>query len=181
MADFTFPDVGIRSMTTRLRAVTAISTSPFTFDQQVYEHQGVRWEAEITLPPLKRDEAKQVEAFLAGLRGQAKTFSLGNPLHDADATGTITSGTKNATNVTGTLGGAVAGDYFEISGNLYMITNIDSTTFDIMPPLRTTISSATTLDFSAPKGTWRLSSNDIDWSINKAGIYGFTFACVEAI
>lgn len=176
-----FPNVGFQKMTMRLKSATQISTSPFTFDQQVHQHQGVRWEAEVTLPPLNRAAAKEVEAFFASLRGQAGTFTMGNPLHDVTATGTITSGTQNATTVTGTLGGAVAGDYFEVDGALYIITGIDSTTFDIMPPLRTAISSTTSLDFSLPKGSWRLSSNDIEWDIDQSSFYSFTFACVEAI
>ena len=176
-----FPNVGFTSMTMRLRSATAISKSPFTYDQQVYQHQGVCWEAEVTLPPLKRSDAKQVEAFFASLRGQANTFTMGNPLHNTTATGSITSGSAGATTVTGTTTGAVVGDYFEISGALYILTSIDSTTIDIMPPLRTAISTSTSLDFTLPKGTWRLASNEIDWNINQASLYGFTFACVEAI
>lgn len=176
-----FPNVGFTSMTMRLTSSTAISTSPFTYDQQVYEHQGVRWEAEVTLPPLTRSEAKEVEAFFASLRGQSGTFTMGNPLHNETATGVITSGSRNSTTVTATVGGATVGDYFEVNGNLYIITAIGSTTIDIMPPLRTAISTTTSLDFTFPKGTWRLASNDIDWNINRAGLYGFTFACVEAI
>lgn len=183
MADFTFPDIGFTSMTMRLVSATAISTSPFTFDQQTYEHQGVRWEAEVKLPPLKRSEAKQMEAFFAQLRGQAKTFSMGNPLHNVSGgSGSITNGAKGATNVTGTVNSSVeVGDYFEVGGALYILTAENVGTLDIMPPLRTAITTSTTLDFSLPTGTWRLASNDIDWSINKAGLYGFTFACVEAI
>lgn len=183
MADFDFPNIGFQSMTMRLRSATAISTSPFTFDQQTYEHQGVRWEAEVTLPPLKRSEAKAAEAFFAQLRGQAKTFSMGNPLHNVSGgSGSITDGAKGATNVTGTVNSSVeVGDYFEVGGALYILTAENASTLDIMPPLRTAISSSTALDFTLPKGEWRLASNDIDWNINKAGIYGFTFACVEAI
>ena len=176
-----FPSIGFTSMTMRLRSATSISQSPFTYDQQTYQHQGVRWEAEVQLPPLKRSDAKQVEAFFAALRGQANTFTLGNPIHNTTATGTITAGTKGATTVTGTTTGAVAGDYFEIGGALYIITDIEAASFDIMPPLRTAISTSTTLDFTLPKGTWRLASNEIGWSINEASLYGFTFACVEAI
>lgn len=176
-----FPNVGFQDMTMRLRSATSISQSPFTYDQQVYQHQGVRWEAEVTLPPLKRSDAKQVEAFFAALRGQANTFTLGNPLHNTTATGTITAGTKGATTVTGTTAGAVTGDYFEIGGALYIITDKTSSTIDIMPPLRTAITTSTTLDFTLPVGTWRLASNEIGWNINSASLYGFTFACVEAI
>lgn len=176
-----FPDIGFTSMTMRLRSATAVSSSPFTYDQQVYQHQGVCWEAEVTLPPLKRSQAKELEAFFAALRGQGGTFTMGNPLHDSDATGTITSGSRNSISVTGTVGGAEAGDYFETNGVLYMITSIDGSTINIMPPLRTAISAATTMNFSLPKGSWRLASNEIDWNINRAGLYSFTFACVEAI
>ena len=176
-----FPNIGFTSMTMRLRSATSISTSPFTFDQQVYQHQGVRWEAEVTLPPLKRSDAKQVEAFFASLRGQGSTFTMGNPLHNATATGSITSGTRNATTVTGSVTGAVVGDYFEINGVLYILTDIGASTIDIMPPLRTAITASTSMDFTLPKGTWRLASNEIEWNINQASLYGFTFACVEAI
>ena len=175
-----FPNVGIQSMTMRLRSATAISQSPFTYDQQVYQHQGVRWEAEVTLPPMKRADAKQLEAFFASLRGQANTFTLGNPLHNTTATGTAT-GAINATTVTGSFTGAVAGDYFEINSALYIVTEVNSSSsIDIMPPLRVAASSAA-LDFTLPKGTWRLASNEIGWSINQASLYGFTFACIEAI
>jgi len=176
-----FPDVGFQNMTMRLVSATSISTSPFTYDQQTFQHPGVRWEAEVTLSPLKRADAKEVEGFFAALRGQGNTFTMGNPLHNTTATGTITSGTKNATTVTGTVSGAVVGDYFEIGGALYIITGKTASTLDIMPPLRTAISASTSLDFTKPKGTWRLASNDIGCNIDTAGLYGFTFACVEAI
>ena len=176
-----FPSVGFTSMTMRLRSATSISQSPFTYDQQTYQHQGVRWEAEVQLPPLKRSDAKQVEAFFAALRGQANTFTMGNPIHNTTATGSITSGSAGATTVTGSTSGVVAGDYFETGSALYIVTGISGSSIDIMPPLRSAISSSTPMDFTLPKGTWRLASNDIGWSINEASLYGFTFACVEAI
>ena len=176
-----FPNVGFTSMTMRLRSATAVSQSPFTYDQQTYQHQGVRWESEVQLPPLKRSDAKQVEAFFAALRGQANTFTLGNPIHNTTATGSITSGSAGATTVTGSTSGVVAGDYFETGSALYIVTGISGSSISIMPPLRSAISSSTPMDFTLPKGTWRLATNDIGWSINQASLYGFTFACVEAI
>lgn len=181
-ADFSFPSVGIQSMTMRLRSATAMSSSPFTFDQQVYEHPGVRWEAEIKLPPLKRSDAKAVEAFLAGLRGVSKTFSLGNPLHTTTATGSISAVTANSTSATGSFSNVDPGDYFQLGDHLYIVTAVTSgTAITIMPPARQTISTSTTLDFTLPKGIWRLASNEIDWNIDQASFYGFTFACVEAL
>lgn len=181
-ADFSFPNVGIQSMTMRLRSATAMSSSPFTFDQQVYEHPGVRWEAEIKLPPLKRSDAKAVEAFLAGLRGVSKTFSLGNPLHTTTGTGSISAVTANSTSATGTFSNVDPGDYFQLGDHLYIVTAVTSgTAITIMPPARQTISTSTALDFTLPKGIWRLASNEIDWNIDQASFYGFTFACVEAL
>lgn len=177
----TFPTVGIRSMTMRLRSAVAMSQSPFTFDQQVYQHQGVVWEAEITLPPLKQSDAKAVEAFLARCRGMKETFMLGNPLHNIVATGAITSASIGDTTVTGTLTGAGVGDYFQINNSLHIITALGSGEFEIMPPMRDAVSVSTSLDFSLPKGEWRLATNEVNWSINEASIYGFTFPIIEAL
>lgn len=174
--------VGIQSMTMRLRSAVAMSESPFTYDQQVYQHQGVRWEAEVSLPPMTRAQAKAYEAFFAGLRGMSETFTMGNPLHTTTATGTIVSAASGATTLTVTSSGIAAGDYFEVNDELHIVTEVTSnTSIKIMPPIRTAITVGTTMDFTLPVGTWRLASNEIGWNINEASIYGFTFACVEAI
>ena len=54
-------------------------------------------------------------------------------------------------------------------------------TLNFQPPLRETIASGTVCDFTLPKSLWRMTSNDIGWSINEASIYGFSFAIVEAL
>lgn len=175
--------VGIQSMTMRLRSAVAMSSSPFSYDQQVFQHQGVRWEAEVTLPPMTRAQAKEYEAFFASLRGMATTFTMANPLHTTTGTGTISSGSVGDTSITAsTTATIVAGDYFEVNDRLYIITERTSASaIKIMPPLRDAISIGTTMDFTLPAGTWRLATNEIGWSINEASIYGFTFACVEAL
>jgi len=178
----TFPTtVGIQSMTMRLRSVTAMTESPFTYDQQVFSHPAVRWEAEVTLPPMTQAQAKEYEGFFAGLRGVKETFTMGNPLHSVSVTGSIT-GTANTTQVTEAFSGAFAvGDYFSLSNRLHIITEIvNSTTINIMPPLRADATSAA-VDFTLPVSTWRLASNEIGWSINEASLYGFSFACIEAL
>lgn len=176
-----FPNIGFTNMTMRLCSATAMTKSPFTFDQQVFQHQGVYWEAEVSLPPLQRSDAKQVEAFFAALRGQGGTFTMGNPIHTSSGQGNLT-GTVGATTVTvASFSNAVAGDYFQIGTSLHIITEVNSaTSLDIMPPLRATVTSSS-MDFTLPKGSWRLASNEIEWSINRASLYGFTFACVEAL
>ena len=169
-------------MTMRLRSAVAMSESPFTYDQQVYQHPGVRWEAEVSLPPMTRSQAKEYEGFFAGLRGMSGTFTMGNPLHNTTATGTIISASSGDTTLSVTSSGIAVGDYFEVNDELHIVTEVvSSSSVKIMPPIRTAITVGTTMDFTYPVGTWRLASNEIGWSIDAASIYGFSFACIEAI
>ena len=184
-----FPSVGIQKMSMRLRRVVAIAESPFTLDTQVYTHQGARWEAEISLPPLKHGstEAKSVEAFIVGLKGREGTFTFGNPLH----TSTLSNNTVSSAAVraeTFELGSGTvavpAGTYFELNSYLYMVTEdkaANEATLKFQPPLRSAVTSSLVVKYNLPKSLWRMASNDVGWSINEASIYGFSFACVEAL
>ena len=176
-------------MSMRLRRVVAVAESPFTLDTQVYTHQGARWEAEISLPPLKHGstEAKSVEAFIVGLKGREGTFTFGNPLH----TSTLSNNTVSSAAVraeTFELGSGTvavpAGTYFELNSYLYMVTEdkaANEATLKFQPPLRSAVTSSLVVKYNLPKSLWRMASNDIGWSINEASIYGFSFACVEAL
>jgi len=198
----TFPDVGIRAMNIRARTVVGISSSPFTGQQQVYKHQGEWWEAEVTLPPMKRATAEQVTAFLIKMKGRYGTFLLGDPantsprgvgtgtplVYGADQTGSslITDGWTVST--TGIL---KAGDWIQLgSGStttLHKIlddANSDASgiaTLEIFPSLRSSPADNAQITKSSPKGIWRLSSNEMSWNIDEASVYGITFACVEAL
>jgi hypothetical protein len=183
----TFPSVGIQNMSMRLRRVVSVDESPFTLDTQTHVHQGAKWEAEVSLPPLSHAEARSVEAFIIALKGQSGTFYFGNPLH----TGTVSNNGCNSASIraeslTLTSGAQAipAGTYFEINNYLYITTEDKaggSTTLNFQPPLRIAITSNQPVDFSLPKSTWRMTSNEIGWSINEASMYGFTFACCEAL
>ena len=182
-----FPSVGIQNMSMRLKRVVAVSESPFTLDTQVYTHQGARWEAEISLPPLSHAEARSVEGFIVGLIGREGTFTFGNPLHTSTATATLSAqATIRSETLTTTLGGSAvsAGTYFQLGSYLYIVTADKSSgagTLSFQPPLRETIASGQACDFTLPKSLWRMASNDVGWSINEASIYGFSFACEEAL
>ena len=170
----------------RLKRSVAVSESPFSFDQQAYEHQGARWECEVTLPPLNYAEAKAVQAFIVGLKGRSGTFTFGSPLHTSTTTASVASAAIRAESFTTTAGsGAIAaGDYFQLGDYLYMATANKSSGANVLsfqPPLRAAVTTTTALDFILPKSLWRLSSNDIGWSVDAASIYGFTFAFVEAL
>jgi hypothetical protein len=55
-----------------------------------------------------------------------------------------------------------------------------ATDLEIWPALRKSRSSAAA-DLTSPVGVFRLASNDIQWSVNEASIYGMSFSAMEAI
>lgn len=182
-----FPNVGIQSMSMRLRRVVAVAESPFTLDTQVYTHQGARWEAEISLPPLTHAEAKSIEGFIVGLKGREGTFTFGNPLDTSTLSdNTVSSAAIRAESFTLGSGTAAvsAGTYFELNSFLYLVTSdkaAGATTLNFQPPLRSAVTSSLVVKYNLPTTTWRMSANDVGWSINEASIYGFSFSCVEAL
>ena len=52
-----------------LQRQVGINSSPFTGNQQVYEHSMALWKAVVTLPPMKRDQAGQWHSFFMKLHG----------------------------------------------------------------------------------------------------------------
>jgi hypothetical protein len=54
-------------------------------------------------------------------------------------------------------------------------------TLELFPRIRTSPSDDAAITVSSPKGIWRLASNQMEYSIDEASIYGITFACIEAI
>jgi len=190
-----------------LRAVNSvgISSSPFTFKQQVIAHSGQRWEAEVTLPALSRADAEDWVAFLVALKGSKGTFLLGDP------NGTTARGTASATPGTPVVNGAdqtgdtltidgctasatgylKAGDYIQLNGGsaatLHKVladitTNASGqATLDLWPHIRNAPADGLTVSLGIAQGLFRLSSNEINWSIDVAAKYGISFAAVEAI
>lgn len=187
------------------RNVVGVSTSPFSFKQQVYQYQGQRWEADITLPPMNRDDAEQWVSFLMKLYGQKGTFLLGDPLGGtARGSASTAAGTpvvNGASQTGGTLaidglpasatGYLKAGDYIQLgsgaTAQLYKVLNdADSngsgqTTLDIWPNLRSSPADGSTVVVSNAKGVFRLGSNETIWNINKLSLYGIVFGAVESL
>ena len=48
----------VAEITLIARNVVGVSTSPFTFKQQTYQFSGQRWEVDIKLPIMQRDNAE---------------------------------------------------------------------------------------------------------------------------
>ena len=192
----------IRSI--ELRAVNAVaySRSPFTFAGQAFAYAGQMWQADVTLPPMKRADAEQWVAWLVSLRGSLGTFLLGDPLGCVArgvATGTPLikggsqiGGTINIDGATsGVTGWLKAGDYVQIgsggTARLHKVlqdANSDGSgnvTLELWPHVRTAPADNAAVTVSSAKGLFRLASNEQAWSINEASIYGITFSAMEAV
>ncbi len=189
----TFPTINgktiVEDLTMRLVQSAAVTTSSTSFVQQVQDFGTARWEAEITIRPLDFDEARAFQAFIAGLRGVAKTFRFGDPQQTytsnvpvctaSSSVGSHTIGITNSSNHV-----LKAGSHVSILGRLYVVLEDApanaTTSCEIMPPLRDTITSQT-LDVTYPSSVWRLASNDVEWRVGRESLHSFTLACVEAI
>lgn len=175
-----------------LSAINAVaySRSPFTFSGQAHAYAGEMWSADITLKPMREADAEAWSAWLTALRGQFGTFLLGNPFRNSPrgtATSATVTGVAGARTVSVAMTGTLkAGDYFQIgagtSSRLYKVLEdaSGSGTIEIWPSLRAA-ASGTSMDLSNPVGAFRLSSNEVSWSVNNLAVYGITFGAVEAI
>lgn len=195
---------GIRNIELRATNAVAYSRSPFTFSGQAHAYAGKAWQADITLPPMKRTNAEQWIAFLLSLKGQLGTFYLGDPractplgsARDADTilvNGAVSSGdTINIDSAPASQTDYLkAGDYMQIgtttSRQLFkVLTNVDTNgsgqaTVDVWPNVRTTISNNSAVTVQSAKGIFRLITNEQAFSINEASIYGITFGAIEAV
>ena len=183
----------IRSIDLTTRNAIAVSRSPFTYAEQVHSYSGQQWEATVTLKPMVRQAAEAWLAFLVSLRGQYGTFLLGDPggysLQSAAApsSATITGSAGSGSLTVAMTGTITAGDYIQIGGSssatLHKVleTKENNGTLEVWPFLRVNHDSATSLVLTNPRGRFRLSSNETNWSLNELRHYGITFAAMEVI
>lgn len=203
MTNYALPShTGIQSVVFRMASRNAISTSPFTFQQQVIAHQGQRWEVDVTLPPMKHSDARIWLAWLAKLDGTLNTFNIGDPLGasaqgPAGGTPLVAGASQTGTSInidgctSSQTGWLKAGDYIQIGSaadaRLYMVTDDVNTnasgeaTINIWPQIRTAPSDNASIIVSNSVGTFRLSSDSSTWSADKASIYGIQFSGVGVV
>lgn len=180
----------ISSITFAASNAVAYSMSPFTFQGEAHAYPGEMWQADVSLKPMREDDAEAWSAFLTSLRGQFGTFYLGNPFRNSPrgtATSATITGSAGDRSVSVTMTGTLkAGDYLSLgtgtSTRLYkvLVDQDGSGTLEIWPALREAASSSSA-DLSSPVGTFRLATNSVDWSVSNLAIYGITFAAIEAV
>ena len=196
--------IGIAQIELRAINAVAVSRSPFTFSTQVHAYSGQSWQADVTLPSIRRDLAEEWVAWLISLKGQFGTFYLGDPnavTPRGSARDTDTILVNGATSSGNTLaidsapasrtGYLKAGDYMQVgtgtSRQLFKVLADVNTngsgqaTVDIWPDVRTTIANNAAVTVENTKGIFRLASNEQAFSINEASIYGITFGAMEAL
>ena len=198
----TLPTVtGITTQNWGMERVVAVTESPFTNQEQIFEHEGAQWKATFTLPPMKKESAAVWLAFLMSLRGRRGTFKIGDQDRktiQGTATGTVlvngASQTGNAINLDGFTASRanvfLAGDYIQINSYLYMVSaNVTANgsgeaTVYVEPSLRTgieAINDNTTVVYSNTTTLMRLDNNELNWDTDKVSVYGISFACSEAL
>jgi hypothetical protein len=195
---------GIAQIELRATNAVAYSRSPFTFAGQAHAYAGKAWQADVTLPSMKREDAERWVAWLISLKGQLGTFYLGDPaattpLGSARDTDTILVDGAVSSGDTIAIDSAPAsqtdylkaGDYMEIgtgvNRQLFKVLNdVDtdgtgSATVDVWPNVRTSIADGAAVTVQSAQGIFRLASNEQSFSINEASIYGITFGAIEAV
>jgi len=202
----TFPThTGVSSVNLIARNVIGQTSSPFTMATQTYQFQGARWEADISLPPMKRDDAEVWIAFFMKLYGSVGSFLLGDPNgatprgSAATAAGTpVVNGasqTGNNLNIDGLPASATgylkAGDYIQLgsgaAARLYkVLDDVNSNAsgqaaLTIWPDLRSSPADGASVVVSSAKGLFHLSTPVTDWQINNAGFYKLTFGAIEKL
>ena len=199
----TLPTVtGARSVNLRAINAVTLSQSPFTYAAQSQAFSGQMWAADVSLPPMKRSDAAVWVSWLVSLRGQYGTFLMGDPLcatAQGEAGGTPLVNGASQTGEDLIIDGCTlnqtdwlkAGDYIQLgsgaSSTLHQVTaDVDTdgsgnATISLWPHVRTAPDDNAAITVSSPVGRWRLDSNQSEWSINEAAIYGISFSAMEAI
>lgn len=193
---------GIRSIDMRAINAVAYEQSPFTFAGQAQASAGQMWAADVTLPPMKRADAAAWIAWLISLRGQFGTFLMGDhaaATAQGTPTGTPLVNGSSQTGATLNIDGCTtsvtnwlkSGDYIQLgSGSTatlhQVLEDVDSdasgeATLTLWPHIRTAPLDNAIVVVSSPVGRWRLASNETNWSVNEASIYGISFTAMEAV
>jgi len=188
-------NIGMASIELRAKNVVAVSESPFTFKSNIHVYDGQMWEADVTLPPMNRDDAEAWVAFLLSLKGRAGTFLLNDPsartIRGSATSATITGAVGDSTVQCTVASGKTlkAGDYIQLGAastatlHKVLVDYVGSgaaKNLEIWPKLRTAHTGVSAVLTNA-SGVFRLATNETSWSVNDASFYGISFGATEVI
>lgn len=198
----TFPTaVGPSSTTWLLAAAVGALESDFTFQQQVQESQGQRWEISMQFPRMTADQAGQYRAFFAKLRGQLGTFLIGDytrALPKGSITGNplVKGGSQTGNSLiidglTHSINGILkAGDWIQLgtggASRLHMVVedaNSNSSgeaTLTIEPELRSSPADNAAVTYQNCMGVFRL-TKEVPFSTSGTDHTTLNFSAVEVV
>jgi hypothetical protein len=188
-----------------LKAMTSgyVTQSPFTFSQEVQTGLGDMMGMQVTLPPMKRQNAEAWLSALLSLKGVVGTFLMGipgnkvpmgigaaqSPKVKGATAALISSLNTKGWGITGNV--LLPGDWIQLGSgstahlhkNLTLagVGSPDEAVLDIWPPTRNALNDGDAIVVNNPQGVWRLAQNEQDWSIGEAIVYGLNFTCIEAL
>ena len=196
------PTPGIRNVRFTPMSVVSVSQSPFTLQTQVQGFPGQRWQTELSLPTMERPDAEEWIAFLLSLNGKFGTFLFGDPAGKVPrgsglGSPVIISGGQTGNSIetsgwqTNENGVLLKGDYIELGTSLltrlYKVLNDvnadgpGEATIDIWPSLQFSPGAGEPLVISEARGLFRLSSNEMPYTINEAMHYGIVIAGMSVV
>ena len=182
---------GVTQLTITENNVVAVSAAPFSGIEQVQEHPGQWWLAEVSFPPMTRANADQWMAAFGSLRGRLGTILIPD-ISRATARGTaatspgspvVVSGSGNTLTISGAAsssGYLKANDRISLgSGSTRRLhkvladvnTSGGGATMEIWPRLRSTPTAGEAVYVSNASGRFRLVSNQIDETRSRDGLW----------
>lgn len=166
---------------------------------QTAELPGARWAASLTFSNARGAKARALTAFLASLHGRAGRFYLtpndwepngnpiGSPVVATDAQDGVT--VVDSTGWEPSTGGLlVAGDYFELNGELKIVTGevVSDSSGDaevsFAPPLRKNVTTGMSFRLEEPRAVMMLADDDqASWAMSVPVIYAISIDVIEAL
>jgi len=185
------PAGGVKQISMNMVNTTAMSSSPFTGQQQVYRHPNEYWQADISLIPMLRANAENWIAAIASLCGQYGTMLLGDPA-GATPQGTVSGspvvdGASQGgfeLNIRAMTGSFAAGDYIQIGSRLYKILKDVSgaaCTLDIWPRLRESPADGAAIIYTDARGLFRLQKAESPFTYVSPKLASIQFSVIEAL
>lgn len=190
---------GFRRFRMRQKRSQQVSESPSSLISQVQVSSGERWEADVTLPLMRRDRAAEWQGFFNLLDGKVGTFMLGDALGRqprGTPLGTPKVKDSNQTGKVLIIDGCVpetqkwlrAGDYFSIGERLHQVArdaDVDASgvvVLDFWPRLREVYAVDTPIITADCKCIMRM--RDVSWDVWEADeqqLYTVAFSAEESL
>lgn len=181
----------------------AVSSSPFSGEQQVYEWSAAPWQASFEVIVRSPEHRAAMMSFIASMRGRRGTVLLG-PRHASRPRGTANTSGVTVGSGGGTTGGRtlplaglgaaatlLAGDFLQISSgaNSRLHCIVENATADgsgnatvtIEAPLRADYASGVAVTLTSPKGVFRSTTNEFLTYMQMGGVLTASFSFIEAL